>query len=235
MVAEMIVVTSVSQFIPEARRERAIYLGQVSSDAAWEIGQLIALTIDELKQAEQEGRETGNVVEIGVMDVYKEFASLTGKATRTVREYVQIVDFYASNGVGGLDDFPGLSIDHLRSAMRNPARWREMLSACLVEAHNRGGIAPSVDWMEAKFGDVNTADGELLAFSEENRHLEGLRNIADEQDPEKRLRLVVSHLTGLIHSVQQTLALLPFDLPKVEKLLGDLVDELERLGQKTRV
>lgn len=229
MVAQIVVITSVRQIMPSERQERLIYLGQVFSDACWEIGQLAVLTIDDLHRATKSTSETGQVVEIGVMEVYKEFANLTGKATRTIREYVQVVDFYRDNDIESMDVFPGLSFDHFRTAMRNPDLWREMLSACILEAHNRGGVPPSVDWMEARFGNVNTTEGELEAFGSESRALEGLRGIAEESDPDKKLKIVVSHLMGLVQSVQKTMALLPFELSRVEKLLGDLMDELERL------
>jgi hypothetical protein len=129
----------ISQIISADVVDRLILLGQASSDAAWEVGDIVN---HEWEQIESAGRTTP----FTRMEWYKYVAELVGKSERTVRDWAGLAMFFPPEARG---EYPPLSVDHFRLARSFGERWRECLDMAMRKMGVNNGRPPSVDWLEA--------------------------------------------------------------------------------------
>ena len=178
-----------NRLVPSQIEDRLIWLGQFISDATWEIADITIKLIDELDALQSRVIRISqylvfkhrkvpdvfdDVMRLGVMDVYRYVADITGFSSRTIRDYVRLGKLYP---IEVREKYDVLPYSFFRFAARYSGRETDILELALRLMDVNGGKL-SLDMLEA-----NLMPGPVeQTMDDANRYLDLQENLHDRWD-----------------------------------------------------
>lgn len=150
-----------SEIIPEELQYRLMALQDILAQAYYEIGDI---TLEIIRTRP----------DISRMEIYSAVGVFVGKASRTVREYASVAEYYNQ---ADREKYEVLSFDHLKTALRYDDT--EGMLDWAIEQVDELNRPASVDAMEAHFGaGINHIDPVMELREATNRFKKTLHEVA---------------------------------------------------------
>lgn len=208
---------AIRDFVSTDVEDALIQAGAELSANYWKIGRLVIQAVEQtelLRAAVIAGKvnlprqKVDELMALTVAKIYAHAATLTGKSSKRIQEYVTCARFYPDEVV---EAYGVLPFDHFDFARQFGERWRDVLDLSIRQIERNYGRPPSVDWLRAQFADDDPQGQtfeQVLADHANAAYFEDTVSMVGNAEPGaatmqalRRLEMAVSGLAGLAGSL----------------------------------